>query len=266
MSAYTLDQRDEALTLAAEIGPVAASARLGIPRRLIESWARPATGHVLTFRPQLIDAIARQRKTQTRRLVVAGESECRWRKGRSYGVRAPGGNVSIRVVVTDVRRERLGDLTFEDARAEGFRSRDEFFEYWEDLHGELPLDFPVWVITFVLDRGHHSRLLARSPERGEPYVESPHHALRDEGEAPEEWRTDDWADEARQRDDERRRERRALQARVQRERKSLEQRLADARREARRSGVNVGAKLRVLERHLVQLEQQVFDRNLDEAA
>lgn len=87
------------------------------------------------------------RKTQTRRLrrprVVVG---------RSYAVQPGRGKRSLgRIIVASVWQERLGDLSLEDARAEGYRSREEFFEVWRRIHGLFDPAAEVWVVEFRQD-------------------------------------------------------------------------------------------------------------------
>ncbi len=52
------------------------------------------------------------------------------------------------VVVTDVYKERLGDLSEEDAKKEGGYTVEEFKNVWLDIHGEWNKNERVWVIEF----------------------------------------------------------------------------------------------------------------------
>lgn len=88
--------------------------------------------------PYLAKLVRRGLKTQSRIPVRIGAR----RPGGSrssptiYGIQPGRGEKAIaHVLVTDVRRERLGDITDRDARAEGFRTREQFFAHWRDLHG-----------------------------------------------------------------------------------------------------------------------------------
>jgi hypothetical protein len=77
--------------------------------------------------------------------------------------------------VTDVRQERLGAVTHEDAVREGFKSAWKFFAYWERLYGEVDRDQLVWVISFERLPEQPSLFLAR----GAGYVDDPKYAMPD---------------------------------------------------------------------------------------
>jgi hypothetical protein len=145
------------------------------------------------FRPELARLVARGRKTMTRRLIGEPRRAVRrngtaymtspWRPrvGREEPVQPGRGRLQIaRVEITEVRREQLGLVTFEDACAEGFRTTADFKGYWVRLHDKawvakrepvddqgdvveaLPADelagrfddrwgyVPVWVVRFEL--------------------------------------------------------------------------------------------------------------------
>ena len=141
----------------------------------------------MIFKPELARAIIRGKKTQTRRPVKWKATDdipykvgklknqpvpakraknryvdasypnkavapCRYKVDHDYALQRGRGvkaDNDVRIKVTAVRQEKLGALTYEDAVAEGFRTRDEFFAYWEGLYQEKPdPELPVWVITF----------------------------------------------------------------------------------------------------------------------
>lgn len=164
----------------------------------------------MIFAPEMVRLITTSRKTQTRRPVRGDEPKSRYRPGRSYAVQPGRGKpASLRIVITDVRQEPLGDLTLADAHAEGFRTTDEFRLYWVALHDKAWIarqhklldaehDFTdedraetihiralprfnarhahrhVWVITFELDRTEQPRYLAAGGSW------NPAHAKRDQ--------------------------------------------------------------------------------------
>jgi ASCH domain len=126
----------------------------------------------MIFRAELAQLVVKGRKTQTRR--VANGKPSRYEIGHDYAVQPGRGKSQIcRVTILDRRVERLGDLCYEDAVAEGFRSRADFARYWLRLHAidkrrhdpaGLSSDevlalwqarhgaTRVWVITFALTR------------------------------------------------------------------------------------------------------------------
>ena len=99
-----------------------------------------------------------------RRKVKPGETECRYKVGRTYAVQPGRTKAGVaRIEVLYVRRERLRDLYKFGAIAEGFAGEalwtggrvgpvEQFFAYWSRLHGETPVDEDqeVWVIGFGL--------------------------------------------------------------------------------------------------------------------
>lgn len=74
--------------------------------------------------------------------------ECTVQPGRSYAVQPGRGKHALaRIVVTDVRAELVGEITFDDARREGFRTTADFKRTWLELHD------PRWLgrTTAILD-------------------------------------------------------------------------------------------------------------------
>lgn len=121
------------------------------------------------------------RKTQTRRRVRPGETECRYRLGGSYAVQHDRQTPATgRLIVVSVARQALGDITLRDAKAEGHRTRQEFFDFWGGLFPTMTLDDPVWALVICPDRDP-VRLLHRDSSRG--YTTKRHQALPDEPEA-----------------------------------------------------------------------------------
>jgi hypothetical protein len=122
----------------------------------------------MIFGADMLKLVQQGRKTQTRRPVKysdRGKSlDCRYQPGRSYAIQKErGGRAIDRLTVTEVRLERLVEMTLQDARREGFRTRRDFFDYWVGLYGQIEEDQQVWVITFV--KGDHTdelRLLRAS--------------------------------------------------------------------------------------------------------
>jgi len=110
----------------------------------------------LLFKPEFVEPILRGSKTQTRRI---------WRRGPRV---KPGGIYQARtklfgkpfalLKVTRIWKERLGDISDEDARAEGFTDRESFLAAFATINGIGP----EWSVL----------------SRGEPWIQvAPPHLL-----------------------------------------------------------------------------------------
>lgn len=92
----------------------------------------------MIFQADTARLIVRGRKRVARLPVRWGEGRCWVRPGRSYAVQPGVGRSAIgRIFVTDVERDRLGNISFDDARAEGFRTTNEFKLSWVQHHDRL---------------------------------------------------------------------------------------------------------------------------------
>lgn len=114
-----------------------------------------------------LDRVLSGKKTQTRRIAGSGErlierggvpcvvtagGRVVYQVGRSYAVQ-PGRNdkAVARIRLTDIRQEALGTISDDDARAEGYPTRDGFLATWRSIYGEgFDLSRDVWVLTFEL--------------------------------------------------------------------------------------------------------------------
>jgi len=90
-------------------------------------------------------------KTQTRRI-----HKYTWKLGKTYCIRdrwfsEPQGHI----VVTRKFRQRLGDISSEDVRKEGYSSLEEFKQAWEETYGPESWnpDLVVIVYEFKLKEG-----------------------------------------------------------------------------------------------------------------
>ncbi len=115
-----------------------------------------------------LDLLLSGRKTQTRRIAKAGETAIpaddriiavqthgrdKYRVGKTYAVQPSRTAASVaRIRLIGLKRERAGDISLEDAQAEGYASREEFFATWQQIHGANALDLAVWALTFELAR------------------------------------------------------------------------------------------------------------------
>jgi hypothetical protein len=106
----------------------------------------------MIFSPELAELVVTGRKTETRRKVREGEL-CRYKVGRTYAVQPGRTKHGIgRIRVTEMCRERLGDIDVSGARREGFPTVGWFFDYWRRLHGGVDPEQEVWVIRFVMEQ------------------------------------------------------------------------------------------------------------------
>ena len=114
----------------------------------------------MQFKSELFPLILNGQKTQTRRPVKPnvsfrgtdiGWKPCAYSAGRTYGVQLGRGRRALaRIEVTGVHKERVGDITLEDAEREGFKDIATFFRYWKTLYPASDLTEAVWVITFYV--------------------------------------------------------------------------------------------------------------------
>lgn len=247
----------------------------------------------MIFRPELIRLITAGKKTQTRRVIRAADPATATRTTLLDGHRvlypyAPGDTVAVqpgrgkhataRILVTDVHAVPLGDITYQDAVAEGFRTTQDFKAYWVRLHdpawvsgseypehGEYLPDTVladrfdrahapnrVWAIQFTLDTTHRPRLLTpatrpRGDELG--YTENLGAAMRDAGEAIDPALLEHYTRDAHERFTGEPGRRAEL---ARRRLRSLHERA----KRLNRDGVDVTSAIDQLEQHLTTLEQQ----------
>jgi hypothetical protein len=100
----------------------------------------------LLFKRRFIPHILAGEKTQTRRPSKPGV-----REGGTYTLREGYLPTPHRITVTRVYTQRLGDVSQEDARTEGFGSLGEFMEAWAGIYGSWSPDRAVYVVEFRLE-------------------------------------------------------------------------------------------------------------------
>jgi hypothetical protein len=206
----------------------------------------------MIFLPELARKIARGEKTQTRRPIkpIPGEQSpmivsrktgqtkprpasrrdpvtamvngqpvlaCKYLIGHTYAVQPGRGKDGIcHILVENVQAEPAGAITYTAARAEGFRTTDEFKATWVRLYDarwiasqeettdedgvittdrhlmtsdlvprfdEHHADTLVWAITFRVDTEHRPRLMRARPNEAGDYTETALDAMRGEPEA-----------------------------------------------------------------------------------
>ena len=168
----------------------------------------------MIFRPELARKIIRGEKTMTRRPIKPGEKHCRYQEGRDYAVQPGSGKPeSCRILITAVEGQALGDLTYRDARAEGFKTRDDFKMAWTEIHGRYDPAMPVWAIRFRLHADQPRLLMPIGAGHHDPqanpgidmpadhgYTSDHNRSVRDEPEAVDERTQDRFAAQARERE------------------------------------------------------------------
>ena len=224
----------------------------------------------MIFKPDAIDLIRGRRKSQTRRPadVITAEPfkvvPCRYHVGRLYQAQPGRGKTGVlELTVFDVRLARLGDISPEDVRKEGFRFRKDFEDRWHELHGSFDASLFVWVISFAVgdlrDRFDVPRLLKATPgrtgfdrdiEEHQDYTSRPHLGAQGEPEAISAKDSERYSTFARARDSER------LSEPLRLQRDAIAKALGEMRLEVSSSGTvrdsvrRMEAELQVLNRKL----------------
>ena len=110
-----------------------------------------------------------KKKTQTRRLMAAKDSavyahdnhkeieavvsngRTKWKVGQTYAVQKGRAKPEIaRIRVTRIRSEPVSEISTADAKAEGWDTKQEFFDSWQEINGKNSLNSQVWVLNFEL--------------------------------------------------------------------------------------------------------------------
>jgi len=105
----------------------------------------------LLFSRRFIPMILSGAKTQTRRPNSPNVKE-----GGTYRLRAGNKPTGRSITVTRVCTQRLGDVTQEEAAAEGFSTLGEFMETWANIYGSWRPEQTVYVVEFRLDGAHRN--------------------------------------------------------------------------------------------------------------
>jgi len=103
----------------------------------------------MIFSKDHIEKIRDGTKTQTRRL------KSNYKIGRSYAVQPGRGKRAIpdmRIEILDIWQEKLGEISEEDCREEGYNSSDEYREIWAKINKKYEPDQVVYAIKFRMCR------------------------------------------------------------------------------------------------------------------
>jgi len=104
---------------------------------------------LILFKPYHVPLILEGKKTETRRLWKYP----RIRVGRTYQAKTTlYGQPFALIEITALWREKLGDITPESVRAEGYDSFEEFMKAWIDINGIWNPDDEVWAVRFKVVR------------------------------------------------------------------------------------------------------------------
>lgn len=101
---------------------------------------------MVLFKKHLVPLILEGRKTQTRRL-----HKHQWKLGKTYQVKTNYySRIEAHIRVTRKFNQRLGDISLEDVKKEGFNSLDDFKEAWRRINGNWTPDQTVIVYEFEI--------------------------------------------------------------------------------------------------------------------
>lgn len=98
-------------------------------------------GRRLTMKGELVDLVLRGLKNTTIRL---GRLKPKHRVVVLHG----GGRDVAKIEITGVKYRRLGDLTDEDAKRDGFESLEDLLKALRKMYGKISLEEPVTILEF----------------------------------------------------------------------------------------------------------------------
>lgn len=100
----------------------------------------------MLFQPQHKEMILNGTKTATRRV---------WKRpmvkvGGIYKAKLQmlSKEYFAKIKVTNLYKDRLGNITFEDCKKEGYDSKTKFIDIWAEINGSWREDLTVYVIEF----------------------------------------------------------------------------------------------------------------------
>ena len=85
--------------------------------------------------------------------VLRQGKRAKWRTGQRYAVQPGRGQKGLGwIELLDIRYQHLGNVSEEEAEAEGFSGLAEFIQVWKRIHGRFDPEQPVWTLEFRLVR------------------------------------------------------------------------------------------------------------------
>jgi hypothetical protein len=104
----------------------------------------------MLFKRPLLNKILKGEKTQTRHPINRKKGIPDYHVSQKVGMRAGYTKFEAYVIITKKFRQKLGDISEEDARKEGFASVEDFKQTWIKLYGSWKPSIVVWVYEFKL--------------------------------------------------------------------------------------------------------------------
>jgi hypothetical protein len=104
----------------------------------------------MMFKKALLEKVLSGEKTQTRRSTQRKPGVRVYEVGEIVGIRAGYTKYTAYIRITGKRKDKIGNITEDDARKEGFASIEDFKQTWVRIAGKWTPGLIVWVYDFVL--------------------------------------------------------------------------------------------------------------------
>lgn len=90
-------------------------------------------------------------------------ARAKWVVGRTYAVQPGRGKKQVgRILLTEIRREDVREISFDDVRREGFVSKVQFFEVWMQMHDKEAWEWWCDADDYAQDRKYFNDGSSRS--------------------------------------------------------------------------------------------------------
>jgi len=104
----------------------------------------------MLFKRTLFGKILSGEKTASRRPMERKRGRRVYEVGEKVGIRNGYVKPKAHVVITRRYRQKIGNMTDEDAKKEGFKDLEEFKRVWKRLYGKWNPNRVIWVYEFKL--------------------------------------------------------------------------------------------------------------------